>query len=380
MKCLSTQAYGVIVSLFALAACSSASRVPTSVDFAKHELASYPKTLPKQPMLHRSYWLERLNGVLECKDGDEGPKVIFDPDQFDNRGDVELGEVIQTISRLSIEERTGLLQRAKAVSRSQKKTSLDSSELIRLALYDLPVWHSYLERLIQEGSSPEELKAVYLQLVRQMPEQLRSEVLEKIARIYPDLRTKKESDAKRLLKRIGWLQPKRAIDLALDFLLTEGEPIRDPTRVEHDPEGAFKRYFEANHGLVGISGQYEFAQVMAVVRKAQEVLQTIAPGGQIVLFGSFIAGRADLNNTDLDILAKGVGPQSLRARLHERVEGILKRRLKISIEDQGLTERAIGNYGPVLVRITAKNVELVVYPFRARKSRQGFEPAVVQKL
>ena len=284
---------------------------------------------------------------------------------------------VKTLIQLSPEARAAALRYVQY----RIPTGLELRRQLRLLLFDKRAWDGQVSKWMAHGDYDESILEVLYPVIHAMPLPLKQHLRKHVAELYPKARKHLRRPQTMIAQPEGF-GPKRAMDALLRGLLEADQYVLHAVKVNQDAARGYRQYLRKSNELFPgkPQGGYDYEDVMTVARAVQERLRSAIGIPQkerkATLFGSFVAGRAALATSDIDILYNG-NPrvdqaikksektinQRLRARGHHQAK-LEPSTLAIYSSEQG------GQLNPLELEVTPVAIRLLVYPAFS-KSRFG---------
>ena len=281
--------------------------------------------------------------------------------------------LVKELIRLPAEQRELLLHRLSA----SPPRDADYAKLLRLALYDRETWTAYLEQLSTTGDPVGAMNgSVIRPMMTEMPEDLKTDLYAFVRERYSSLSKRRvgprsggsnpEKDGSEKI-----LAPKRALDAFIRHTLKGDELIRSRIRSGASPLEAYGAYISQIQAIIG-NNAYSGHQVLDACLALQKEMRTrLDPQSSILLFGSFPNGRANLQDSDIDMISvdQGLWPAIREAvpemnrvfgpDAHLRPEN---HGTEIQPSDLDRMERYFAEISPVQIIVGPNRIDLLIYP------------------
>lgn len=261
---------------------------------------------------------------------------------------------------------------------------------LKLALHDLETWRLLIRSIVETrvdrlGVSHFGIAEVWAHHFIQMAEFERKQILKEIGHVYG--KASSSSD--------GHWSPKRDLDYLIHAGLQGGELILGLIRSGRSPLAAYEAYLNLQNALVftpqSKRGHYSAQVVLEALSAIQEGLKGSAVS-EMIVGGSFTAGRADLLRSDIDYM---IPPDSRYLGVHERKQ--LDSKINSRLRLMGLRARlhldefpgdpgaprdqlypgSFASSSPIVFRVTWQKIEMWIFPTKLQKRGVPIEALLV---
>lgn len=264
-------------------------------------------------------------------------------------------------------------ERVKAIEviKSQKVKDGNLREILLLSSYDKNTWIAFLKRAMRGPLQDDSLVNALIPVVRNMPLELRQDLLEIVKPRYQSLSKRNVSifPPKMNLR----LAPKRSIDALFLHLFPAKEWIELDMQTSGNALVSYDRYLKFLKETLfdqATNGGYSASDVVGVAERVQAVLRAnaseISRDATIWITGSFPNGRAKVKNTDLDSQLSEGGLKALFPEINFQINSAAKnagldRHFKIEAMWESTTPHFAAQINPIFLKITKDTISLDIY-------------------
>jgi len=236
--------------------------------------------------LTHSYIFSGTQDFLEKVESTVGYRTDYEkisPSEWD------FSDLGKAISEMSERERTETLSAVRPeLMRSMAKQGKDIRhfryELALLGLQDEDSWIRWIREVVADGKNIQELQAA-ASFIHQLPRSLRQKILQIIRSNWRNLQKRANSN--------DLTSTRRSVDLILAYMIPADQYIQ-----ESNVWGGFEEYLWQFHYVLGVSTFFP-DDVIKVVKKLHSVVRAEPSGAPLLIYGSFVNGKAG-DGSDLD--------------------------------------------------------------------------------
>ena len=249
-------------------------------------------------------------------------------------------------------------------------------EIIYLALYDHETWINYVHKISVIGEFETPLTEVLFSTIVNMPPDLKDELRARIHFLYP---LAPEGTDLEMLGREAIFSGRRALEYLATLLVNPWGLSQ-----RFSPGEGLEFYSNFIEDMKGFTqtktrGRYSSAEILAVLKGIQGWMNQIefsSKDRHLLVAGSLVEGRADLETSDLDLVGVERADSKLTFALfnsdRDSVKALLdlqnivdskfKTPAHLKISRTPLTPTQAAQLSPVMFEVTPDDIILLIYP------------------
>lgn len=221
----------------------------------------------------------------------------------------------------------------------------------------------YIVEAFKNGSKDFDLASQFANKVKSLSEKQREAWLKAIGSSY---RTVPKKDPTMF---VGWhIGGRRLLDRSLTLIERYDQKFAAAVSEGQTPRQAYAQFLDYQKRLFKTDyGEAEITQIVTFLKNDLGILQKQQSGPAITLLlaGSFINGKAHMKDSDIDMSLNNPKLVSEIPRWQKQINTIFSEKnieSKLTLEPHAEPEFFYGKINPVVLRVTAVRVEIIVFP------------------
>lgn len=316
----------------------------------------------------------------------EGPSAVRKSGRWMEEPQSEPGvqKLVENILNL------GETDRARVLAKIAQSPPRDSNlkRILTLALYDEAAWLAYYAEITTKPQADRALIDALTPVFSGMPTALREKLAALVRRDYANL--KKEKWVRTWTGRKTYLElgPKRAIDVLIRQIYPPAPFFAKRIAEGAEPLKVYAEYLTSLREKFFTSeefGGYQAGDLLDVATEIQLALRRnptkiTEENPSLIIAGSVPTGRARIRGSDIDLIPSHYSLEKLYPEMEKKINSLLDGRYpgaNFELHSMFSTTTSVDAavVSPVMLRVDADHVDLLVYPaFRPHARDQHFLP------